>query len=131
MALPIRTGQAGRASSSVRLGAADPRIRRNAQLATNARDVGAGLRLDKNGKLEVQVTLPLVVRNGRVEVEQSALVEALGKALEAPLVLEKGAIKLEPAGRIEPLEPGVLLSVVIAKVNEILDGQKAAGQMEG
>lgn len=75
----IRMGQAGRASTSARLGAADPRLRRNAQQNTNDRDIGSGLKIDANGKLTPSVSPPLVVRNGRIEID----VAALKKMLEA------------------------------------------------
>jgi hypothetical protein len=47
---PAPQGRSGAASRSIKLGAADPRARRNAQIGISDDDVGAGLKME-NGQV--------------------------------------------------------------------------------
>ncbi len=52
----------------------------------------------------------------------------LGKSIR---LNRRGQLEVKPAGLVKDLEPDATVEDVVAKLNEILRGQRASGQMKG
>ena len=116
-----RTAQVGKARYSLRLGAADPRTRRNAQagLATDVA-IAPSLRVDRRGRLSV--TPATVVNAGEVRAER----------VQAPFAVQAGEPPLDSLDRLMVSHQSLQKAYndLLDKHNAMLDLLSSAGFLE-